>query len=248
MARDAKTRGNGSTPGLTTPSPFSRLEILQSLLLREPETSSVEEPSRAQKAQLVRRLVAELGPRYAPGRATLDAYRCPHPGQAELIKRLWQIAAELPQWVQAGSGLVWYGPCGTGKDHLASALLYIAAGRHGLSASWVCGMELFGRFRDNIDQQRTEQAEIERLSRPDILCLSDPVPPVGDASAWNLTLLYRVLDRRAHLLRPTWATVNAASPAELEAKLSEPVWDRLKHGAELLPFFWPSYRVSRCGA
>ena len=41
-------------------------------------------------------------------------------------------ALDLPSIVARGAGLIFYGPVGTGKDHLLAVMLYQAAGKHGL--------------------------------------------------------------------------------------------------------------------
>lgn len=184
----------------------------------------------------------QLGPRYSPSRATLEGFQVYHEQeQRPVLRRLQAFAADLPGRIERGEGLVLYGPVGTGKDHLLAALLYRAANL-GIVGQWVSGQEIYGLIRDQMDSGGSEAGLLAKLSSPTILAISDPIPPIGDPSAWNVAQLYRLLDRRYRLMRPTWCSLNALSAEDADAKLSAPVFDRLRDGAELVGCFWPSYR------
>jgi DNA replication protein DnaC len=205
------------------------------------------DPDTRRRAGLLRELLLDVGQRYHPASVSLLTFQSYHANQAAVLERLATLAERLDVLTAEGSGLVFYGPCGTGKDHLAIALLYQAANRFGLPCRWVSGLEVFGTFRDNMDAANAQrEADIlERLTTPEILCISDPLPPVGTASAWNVQVLYRLLDRRYHALRPTWATMNVADPSDANSRLSKPVFDRLRDRAELVHCNWPSWRSER---
>ncbi len=189
----------------------------------------------------IRQLAGELGPRYSPTSATLDRFNVYHPAQKPILERLRALATRLPEVVAEGRGIILYGAVGTGKDHLLAALLYLAAGA-GVGCRWLNGQEAYGTMRDRMDKGLEEEEFFRGLCSPQVLAISDPVPPVGTPSAWNISQLYRLFDRRYRLLRPTWVSLNAKTPEDVEHHLSAPLWDRLRHGAELFPCFWPSYR------
>ena len=235
---------NPSKPARPEPSKVSYHDAMQRAAALSAETQAEENEKREARAKgaAMARLEADVGPRYAPDRATLEGFQVYHKGQEAIIKRLKMLRDQLPEIAKSGQGLVFYGSVGAAKDHLAIAMLYAAAGLHGIKCRWFSGMEIFGASRDRMDTNKTEDSLIEMLAAPQILCISDPLPPVGDLSAWNVQLLYRVLDKRYHLLRPTWATVNVAKPTDLDSALSAPVYDRLRDAAEFFPCFWPSFR------
>jgi DNA replication protein DnaC len=192
------------------------------------------------RAQAVAALAGKMGRRYAPDRATIDRFRvdCREQTIALALVRAFAAAAEFDR------PIVLYGSVGTGKDHLLAALLYAAA-QSGRSVGWVNGQEVYSRFRDAMDSKQSEESLMAQFVAPQVLGISDPIPPVVDPhkpAAWRTELLFRVLDARYRDCKPTWATLNAQSPADAEGKLSEPVFDRLKDGAVLVPCFWPSYR------
>jgi DNA replication protein DnaC len=121
------------------------------------------------------------------------------------------------------------------------AMLYEAVGV-GASCRWLNGQDLFGQFRDGMDAGRAEEDILRKLTAPDVLAVSDPIPPVGCPTSFNVNTLYRVFDRRYRALKPTWISMNALSPDDADNKLSEPVFDRVREAAEMFHCFWPSYR------
>ena len=157
-----------------------------------------------------------------------------------------------------GTPLLLFGPTGTGKDHLMVGVV------HELFASvrvacrsvggydayrapdvhWCNGPDLFGAIRQGIAES-TEKKLIEDYARYELLVISDPVPPAGRATDYQITTLYRILDRRYSNTRPTWCTLNVAKRAELEDRVGAAVAGRLTHGAEAVFCNWESYRRER---
>jgi DNA replication protein DnaC len=197
-----------------------------------------------QRAVAAYKLAACLGPRYSPQRCSLRTFRLTHDRQRAAVERLRDVQASLTDFVKAGRCIVFYGSVGTGKDHLLAAMLYAAA-MAGFSCHWVNGQEVYGAFRDRMDTGQREEGLLRELVAPDVLGVSDPIPPAGQPSAWNLAQLYRLLDRRYRALRGTWVSLNALSPEDADQKLTAPIFDRLREDAELVPCFWPSYREGR---
>tara|TARA_R100001594_G_scaffold131050_1_gene170443 strand:- start:1963 stop:2658 length:696 start_codon:yes stop_codon:yes gene_type:complete len=142
------------------------------------------------------------------------------------------------------SGLVLFGPPGTGKDHLMTAALYWATLKHGYRCVWRDGSVLAQQIRAMIGGNESESQFIDRLVDPQILALSDPVPPKGEAREFYVDVLQRVVDRRYRRHRSTWATINAAGK-EAEQRLSPALVDRLRHNATTFNCNWPTYRKVR---
>lgn len=203
--------------------------------------------SRSERTALCLKLRDDLGGRYDFARVQLEHYEVYHDQQTSVLARLNRLTPRLPEIVKAGCGLIFLGTVGTGKDHLLAAMLYLAAGRHELKARWLNGQEFYGTLRDRMDSGRSEDEFLRRWTEPVILGISDPTPAVGRPSPWNLLQLGRLIDRRYRALRSTWITLNAVSVEEAEEKLTSPVFDRLKEGAEIFTCDWPSYRERRVG-
>src|SRR5262249_2005622 len=154
--------------------------------------------------------------------------------QQQVLDRLRAWAATWPGPLKEGKGLILYGPCGTGKDHLLAGMLYLAVGGHTLTGKWVNGVELYSRFRDVMHTKGTTEEQIlYDYSKPDILAISDPVPPSGEVTAFQVGQLFMLLDERYRRMKSTWITLNVTSEADAQARLSLPLFDRLRDGAEM---------------
>lgn len=237
-----------------TPTTQNSTPILQSSLAKsfsrlrpatpdQAEEMSKHEQARAERDKLlaVDALERSMGKRYSERATDLGNYQIYHAEQKNVLVRIKDFLDDLEAHVQLGHGLMFFGPVGTGKDHLLAACLYVAV-RHGMTCHRVNGQDFYGSFRDAMDGKVSESDVLRPLIEPQILAISDPIPPIGEPTAWNTMQLYRLLDRRYCNTKPTWVSLNAPSPAEAEAKLSSPVFDRLRHGAEIIKCFWPSFR------
>jgi len=191
----------------------------------------------------VAELRAQLGELYTPELASLDSF-CIYDesgNQRKALNCIRRFVGGLDNVLEQARGLVLYGPCGTGKDHLLAACLYAAA-FGGIPAAFVSGEDLFLRIRDSMDTNEEEQKILGKYLRPAVLGISDPVSPHGVLKEWDARVLVRLIDSRYRARRPTWLTMNAKNEKEAAEALTEQIWDRLRDGAEILPCFWQSHR------
>lgn len=161
--------------------------------------------------------------------------------QAVVVDQLKTYAAEVAGNVKHGGNVILYGPPGTGKDHLLVALMREAC-KAGMSVVWVNGMKLFERRRDAIDTDIRERDILAEFSGPDVLAISDPVPPWGDLEKGQAEFLFRLIDRRYRDMKPVWVTANVADGKDAEKRIGAQVIDRLRDGGLALECRWPSYR------
>jgi DNA replication protein DnaC len=195
-------------------------------------------------ADRLKALVESRGERYAG--CTLENYRAAEPEQNAAVAALSEFSGEFPRLQRQGeAGLILYGPRGTGKDHLLFALMRNVIQYHGQAVVWVNGMDLFGRIRDRIQRGEEERDLIRGLVKPDVLAISDPLPPFGALTEFQATMLFRVLDERYSRRRPVWVTVNVANRAEFEERMGVQLVDRLIDGALVVYCNWKSYREVR---
>lgn len=193
------------------------------------------------------RLVEQMGARYAA--CTVSGYEVKYKDQKPAKAAVVAFLKNLHQNVQNGSGLIFYGTVGTGKDHMLAAALLHAVGS-GMTASWSNAQAIFQAGRDKISEGGRESAMLRPFVEPTILGISDPIPPASDLTAYRVELLWRIADLRYRNKRPIWMTLNATDPAKCSGKgcqccrckLTDPLWDRLIDGATVVPCFWPSYR------
>lgn len=193
-------------------------------------------------ATCVRKLAMDFGSRYTHELASFASFQADKPAQKAAVKTVKAFAENAKAFAALGRCLILYGTVGTGKDHLLAACMYAAAAQ-GLTCRRVNGQDLYSGIRDTMDQKgSSEAAFLEKWAEPEILGLSDPVPPVGELSPWRKELLYRLINRRYEFLRPTLFTINVNSPEEADQKLGQQVWDRVQHNGVIVPCLWPSYR------
>lgn len=193
----------------------------------------------------LRLLCTQLGPRYSS--ATLVNFECYDDRQTAVLARLKDFAQRMPDLLAGGGGLMLYGPPGTGKDHLLAAMLKVAIVGHRLDARWYDGQELFEKARYAIRREKESEFRKE-LSAPHILAISDPQPPKGELSDYQIGLIRDVIDRRYRRRLSTWITTNLDSADAANALLTEPVMQRLRESAGKIFCEWPSYRERRKAA
>jgi len=186
-------------------------------------------------------LVSDRGSRYADCMIeTFDATTTAQKNAVELVR---EYCAEISDNVREGRGVVLFGPRGTGKDHLAMAICRVLI-RSDFKVKWQNGMDLFGDIRDLMDDDGavSERAFVERMARPDVLYLSDPLPPIGNLTQFQAAMLFRILDKRYSAVKPVICTVNVGSREELDGRIGAQNSDRLRHNALAIACDWESYR------
>lgn len=188
-------------------------------------------------------LLREIGRRYES--ATLDTFEAPESKQLKAKMDVMEYLVRLPENVQAGRGVIFYGPPGTGKDHLMAAMMREAIEEEGLQVRWINGLDFYGSVRDRMDDERPEAELVRDLGTPDILAISDPLPPWGELSGFQAQMLFRIIDRRYRNQRPVWCTMNVAHGEEAASRLGTAVVDRLRERALAIHCDWPSYRARK---
>lgn len=186
------------------------------------------------------RLAGQRGRRYS--QCTLDGFAVTGDKQRNVVASLREYADSMRERVNGGESIVFFGPPGTGKDHLMAAMIREAIVNHGLRCLWKNGMDLYGEVRDRIGDDRDEGSLIAAMAAPDILAISDPVPPFGEVSQFQASTMFRIIDKRYSAMKPTWVTLNVAKGVEAETRLGAAVVDRLRHGAWSIHCDWQSYR------
>lgn len=162
--------------------------------------------------------------------------------QRAAVEQIVGLCGRVAESVGAGENMILFGPPGTGKDHLLFAALREACSV-GLSVYWTTGVEMFAEVRDRMDRPNcSEIAHVSGYTDPDVLAISDPVPPWGDLTGYQGAFLYRVLDERYRHCRSTWITGNFEDGNDAARRMGAQVVDRLRHGGLAICCNWPSYR------
>jgi DNA replication protein DnaC len=210
----------------------------------------VDEFERQQRAREWMRMLDEIGQRYR--HASLKSYQFhgtpdEQRRQTEAVEAIRDYGRNLEDRVSECSNVILFGPAGTGKDHLMAALMCHAIIAHGLKVGWVNGLKLFANFRDSFDSDTTEKELLQQYTRPDVLAISDPLPPSGALTDFQMGVMFRVIDDRYRQCRPTWITINVADGLEASSRMGEQVVDRLRDGALSVFCNWPSWRRREVG-
>ncbi len=203
----------------------------------EREAKLAQRAEQRRQSELMQRrldLIIAAGNRYKG--CTVDSFQCAVPQQGRVVDAVRKYLDS-----ESSESVVLYGPVGTGKDHLAFAICREAV-KAGKTVRWVNGQQWFGSVRDAMDTDRTEASLVSELARPDVLCISDPLPPVGALTQHQATMLYRLIDARYSKGVPTVCTINVSSDQEADERMGAATWDRLTHDALKCFCNWPSYR------
>jgi len=187
-------------------------------------------------------LIRKVGERYE--KSGLSNYKTSGPEQQKAKTQLSEFAENILEHTENSSGIWLYGPAGTGKDHLLTAMMRIAVVNFGLDVTWTNGTDMFGWFRDAIDNKSSilESDILRSFYSPTIVAISDPLPPWGELTPYQASQLLRIVDHRYRDMKPTWVTANFATPEEAKKRLGAQVVDRLRDGALTIFCNWPSYR------
>ena len=219
---------------------------------RDADAAAALRASEIRQAQQDRedRFAAFLGGRQVYARCKFhDWVYAADPAVAKRQRVVTAAATEFASLVdvhrKVGTGCLFFGPPGTGKDHLATCIIRAACLNFGQTARYVNGVEWFVALRDSMDSdKRTEGDIVREVTRPDWVVLSDPLPPGSDAlSSYQSQMLYRLVDERAVQGKPTIVTVNTPDGEDAARRMGAATWDRLKSGAWVFPCYWPSFRT-----
>ena len=190
------------------------------------------------------RFASQLGPNYRACR--LDNFRLSEDRpccikQTKVLDDVSRYVDNMPVMVKDGVNVLLYGPCGTGKDHILTALCHPAIVQYGRRIHWTRGSIFYQQARDAMTAER-EGDFINKHTWPDILYFSDPLPPIGNLTPYQSNTLYEVIDERYRMKKPTWMSMNVTSITEADGRIGVATIDRLQENAVMGPCFWPSYR------
>lgn len=159
-------------------------------------------------------------------------------GNRVAYRAVSEYVKNLGENVKNGQGLVLYGPAGTGKTHLAVAILRRATGL-GYSALFQNAPELMYRFNATYTTGDTEEELIRVLRNVHVLVLDD----LGKGK-WTEKVeerIYVVINARYSEMHPTIVTTNL-EPAKLLEFVGQAVFDRLREVSTFVGVGGESYR------
>jgi len=194
----------------------------------------------AAKRRLVAKIRAESGVPARFAGSDFDRYQAPTPPIKQARDTLSAFAARWQQQAATGQSLLLVGGPGTGKTHLAAAVVNAIADNL-VEAAYGTAAELVGGIKSGYGKRGGDQhvTESMRWLQTAPLLVIDELD-VG-LSEHDLTLLFRVIDSRYADLRPMILISNRPMD-QLEQLLGQRVIDRLRECAFTVNFDWPSHR------
>lgn len=189
---------------------------------------------------ILKRLATAAGERRAK-ESRFGSWETKSEYQAKVKEAVRRWADEWPARNDACEGLVLYGPCGAGKDHMAFAAARQVVIQHAVTAEWMNGRELAAKARQAITDEAGE-AWLNEYMRAKLLVVSDPLPVLGELTPYQADMLYRVYETRDGRGLVTITTLNVADDAEADRRLGAPTWDRVCHRAWKICCRWPTHR------
>lgn len=176
-------------------------------------------------------------------RASFDSFEVKSAEQHHALGACVAMASSLADC--AGAGLWLLGPPGTGKSHLASAMVLHVLSEQGGRAAIHSERTIIRMLRSRWGSEVSAPSEGELIAQfgaLDLLVIDDV--GVGFGTDSEALQLFDVIDLRYRLERPT-VLVSNLTATEIKAALGERSFDRLRQGARTVAMNWPSHRGSR---
>ena len=179
-------------------------------------------------------------PRRFIGRS-FDNFTVQTPEQQRALDAARGYADTFEKRMKAGHGLVLSGMPGTGKSHLAAAILQAVLPRH--TGLYVTCMGVIRMVRNTWrrDSQQSEKQVLDVLSGVDLLVIDEIGVQYGTDG--EQTILFEVLDLRYQNQLPTILLTNQDKDG-FKAYVGERSFDRLTETSRWLAFDWQSHRAS----
>lgn len=196
----------------------------------------------AQAERERRRLEDMIGEAAIPARfigRTLDNFQAATDGQRAALAVAREFAENFETHRRKGSTLILSGLPGTGKSHLATAVLQALMPRHcGLYTTCMNVIRAVrGTWRK--DSERSETEVLNIYARVPLLVLDEIGVQYGTDG--EQTLLFDVLDRRYRDMQPSIFLTNQNKKGFAEF-IGERTYDRLRETSTWVAFDWPSHR------
>jgi DNA replication protein DnaC len=170
---------------------------------------------------------------------SFDNYRADTPAQRAALTAARDYAENFSHHAHSGESLLMLGKAGTGKSHLATAILQAIMPAH-------CGMystasDVIEMVRETWrrDSEQSQAKVLRLLSSVPLLVIDEVGVQYGTESEQNT--LFQIIDRRYRDRRPTILMANL-QPSELQTLLGDRIFDRLREVSKVVAFEWESYR------
>lgn len=165
------------------------------------------------------------------------------PKTAETVRQAKLYAENFERIRETGTGLFFYGTTGTGKTHLACAVLQALA-RQGVDVVYAMTWQII----QAVKKASFGEDALDPFIRASILVLDEVGVQTG--SRFEESVLYPLIDSRVAQRRPTIFISNVQPDAKdpsyqgetVRKLIGERLWDRVQHRSVFLKLAGPSHR------
>lgn len=168
----------------------------------------------------------------------------PRPGTEKALSVAREFAQDFDQRLPTGEAFILIGGYGSGKSHLAAAVVHELVGR-GTTASFQVVPELLKRLRASYNRSDETEAEIyKELENVKCLVLDDA--GAQKQTKWAEQTLYYIIDFRYRHRLPTIITSNCGAidgEKSLTEALSGRAVDRILERNKVIKMTAPSFRL-----
>jgi len=171
---------------------------------------------------------------------TLESFRVA-PGNKEAYEAAKEYAKILNPFIK--DGLLFTGPVGTGKTHLAAGILKVAYNR-GLDGVLISVPDLLNEIRNGYSNGYSTGVSKEDKLKEKFLVVLDDLG-AENLSDWVREKLFTLINHRYENQKPLIITTNC-TPAQLTERIGERTTDRLREMCKVVKIEGKSWRGRKC--
>lgn len=169
---------------------------------------------------------------------TFANFKADTPAQQHAVTVARDFAENFAEHARKGGSLILSGQPGTGKSHLAAAVLQTMLSK---DVRYLTCMDLIRAIRETWrkDSEKSESQILRYFEELDLLVIDEVGMQYGTDG--EQTILFDVLDRRYREVKPVILITNQDLKG-FKTFVGDRVYDRLSETSRWVPFDWASYR------